>query len=272
MMMMDNSISAGLASSSILQHTAPVNIPGSPMNSSIAGLFGNGAVAGGGGAGGSVGSNGGGSISTSTTISAPVNIPGSSLSNFSPTNHHLFGGGIGDPFGHHHMSGGGTGSAPKLNASASNHAGAGGPTNNNSSFGAAGDSLFFQSQLISPNIGDIGSSISPQDIRMPADLSAIRDELQNNSSSLFDNGLSSVVAKQQQSAFMSAAHNSGSLTEYGRLKDELANRNAQLLTYEEQLSQTGKAFESWKIELDENKRKVCARCIRWMHIRAACSI
>lgn len=71
---------------------------------------------------------------------APVNIPGSSLGNFSPTNHSsLFN--VSDPFNHSHISG----SAPKIN----------------NSFGHS-ESLFLShsSHLISP-LNDGGLSISP---------------------------------------------------------------------------------------------------------------
>lgn len=68
--------------------------------------------------------------------SAPVNIPGSSLNNFSPNNHsNLFN--VTDPFGPL------SGSAPKIN----------------NSFGPS-DSLFFQPHLISPGLGDT-LSMSP---------------------------------------------------------------------------------------------------------------
>lgn len=219
---MENSISAGMMQQHVQQqqqgsHTAPVNIPGSPMNSAMAGLF--------------------------QGTSAPVNIPGSSLGNFSPTTNHLFGG-VGDPFappGHpqhpgqqqqqqqqqaqhhgHHMSG----SAPKIG---------------NGSF-AHGDSLFFQSQLISPNLGDTLSSISP-DLRMTT--SSIRDELHSNGvGSLFDNGL----------AFSkSPCINPGGLSDLDRLKDELMNKSAQMLHMEEQQR---KVYEKWKSEIDDNSRKV----------------
>lgn len=214
---MENSISAGLMQQQQHQqgpHTAPVNIPGSPMNSAMAGLF--------------------------QGTSAPVNIPGSSLGNFSPTTNHLFGG-VGDPFGPHshaaaaaaqqqaqqhahHMSG----SAPKMGN---------GPAT--SSFGP-GDSLFFQSQLISPNLGDTLSSISP-DMRMPTDhLSSIRDELHSNGGgSLFDNGL--------------AFSKSPCLSEVERLKEELMNKNAQLMQMEEQRN---KVYEKWKLDFEDNSRKV----------------
>lgn len=108
---LENSISAGIAQSGLLQNsTAPVNIPGSPMSNSITGLL--------------------------QGASAPVNIPTSSLGNFSPTNHStLFP--VSDAFSHI------SGSAPKLN----------------SSFGPS-DGLFFQSHMISPGLGD-ALSISP---------------------------------------------------------------------------------------------------------------
>lgn len=67
--------------------------------------------------------------------SAPVNIPGSSLNNFSPNNHsNLFN--VGDPF---QLSG----SAPKIN----------------NSFGPS-ENIFFQQRLISPGLGDT-LSMSP---------------------------------------------------------------------------------------------------------------
>lgn len=69
--------------------------------------------------------------------SAPVNIPTSSLGNFSPTNHtSLFP--VSDAFSH--MSG----STPKLNNSYN-----------------PSDSLFFQSHMISPGIGE-KLSMSPE--------------------------------------------------------------------------------------------------------------
>lgn len=67
--------------------------------------------------------------------SAPVNIPGSSLNNFSPSNHtNMFN--VSDPFSL-------SGSAPKIN----------------NSFGH-NESLFFQQHIISPNLGDT-LSMSP---------------------------------------------------------------------------------------------------------------
>lgn len=220
---MENSISAGLMQQQN-SHTAPVNIPGSPMNSAMAGLF--------------------------QGTSAPVNIPGSSLGNFSPTTNHLFGG-VGDPFGppshphaHHHGHGHmGSGSAPKMGHGNGPSTMGGGGSN---SF-APSDSLFFQSQLISPNIGDTLSSISP-DLRMTAnDLNSIRDELHSNGGSLFDNGLSFTK---------SPCINPGGMSEVDRLKDELAQKTAQLLHMEEQRN---KVYEKWKLDVDENNRKVSWR-------------
>lgn len=69
--------------------------------------------------------------------SAPVNIPGSSLNNFSPSNHtNMFN--VSDPFSHL------SDPTPKIN----------------NSFGHNDSSLFFQSHLISPNIGET-LSMSP---------------------------------------------------------------------------------------------------------------
>lgn len=155
--------------------------------------------------------------------SAPVNIPGSSLGNFSPSSNrsNLFS--VGDPFSHI-----GSGSAPKIN----------------NSFGP-GDGLFFQSHLISPGLGD-PLSISPE--------VKLREDLANNGS-LFDNGLS-----HSNKAFsMSPCLNAAGLTEISRLKDELASKNAQLINYEEQMMQSNKAYEAWKMEIDESNRKVSMR-------------
>lgn len=70
--------------------------------------------------------------------SAPVNIPGSSLSNFSPSNHsNMFS--VTDPFSHMN-----SGSAPKITNSFPHS-----------------DNLFFQQHLISPGLGDT-LSISPE--------------------------------------------------------------------------------------------------------------
>lgn len=202
-------------------HSAPVNIPGSPMNSAMAGLF--------------------------QGTSAPVNIPNSSLSNFSPTTNHLFG----DAFQHavaaqqhhgHHMGGGG-GSAPKIGN---------GPT----SF-AGNESLFFQSQLMSPNIADPLSSISP-DLRMSAmeHLKTLRDELHSNGGeSLFDNGLafSKSPCINQSGGGGGSVGGSGVLSELDRLKEELVHKGAQLLHMEEQRN---KVYEKWKLDVDDNSKRV----------------
>lgn len=200
---MENSISAGMLQQQQAQqqqqqnsHTAPVNIPGSPMNSAMAGLF--------------------------QGTSAPVNIPNSSLSNFSPTTNHLFG----DPFQHavgaqqqqqqqhhgHHI-----GSAPKMG----NGLG--------SSFGP-NESIFFQTQqLMSPSIADPMSSISP-DLRMSAmeHLKTLRDELHSNGGdSLFDNGMGF-----SKSPCLNPG--GGVLSEMDRLKEELQLKSQQLMQMEEQ--------------------------------------
>lgn len=218
---MENSISAGMLQQQAHQqhqqnsHTAPVNIPGSPMNSAMAGLF--------------------------QGTSAPVNIPNSSQSNFSPTTNHLFG----DPFQqhavgpqqqqqqqHHH----GHGSVPKMG-------------NGPSGFVPGDNNLFFQSQLMSPNIADPMSSISP-DLRMSAmeHLKTIRDELHSNGGeSLFDNGLGF-----SKSPCINPG-GGGVLSELERLKEELMNKSAQLLHMEEQRN---KVYEKWKLDLEDNARKV----------------
>ena len=90
---LDNSISAGILSSSLHNSTAPVNIPGSPLTNSLTGML--------------KGSN-------------PVNIPGggSGANNFSPSNPNLFNMGTGsDSF----MPMSGAGSAPKINSNSFGH-------------------------------------------------------------------------------------------------------------------------------------------------------
>lgn len=202
---MDNSISAGIAQSGLLQNSSnPVNIPSSPMANSISGLL--------------------------QRTTAPVNIPSNSLGNFSPTSHtSLFPGT--DPFSHMNNS------APKIN----------------NSFGPS-DGLFYQSHIISPGIGD---SMSNSDINRLSEINhQLRDELTNTSvgNSLFENSL------QNKSSFsMSPCHQisiNNSFNEIGRLRDELASKNAQINTWEDQIIRATKACEAWKSELEENTRKV----------------
>ncbi|XP_053682852.1 RING finger protein unkempt homolog isoform X3 [Sabethes cyaneus] len=244
---LDNSISAGIASSGLLaSSSAPVNIPGSPMGNSISGLL--------------------------QGTSAPVNIPGSSLSNnFSPSSHsNLFG--INDAmFGSnatHHI---GSSSAPKLA----------------NSFGHSGtDSLFFQSHIISPVLtgGDGGLSASPELSRI-SELNSLNNELSNNNSNLlFDNHMQQAAAAAQQqqqqhqqqqqqqhhaaaAAVMAAAAAKSSnsshsysmsplvASDMGRLRDELANKNAQMINWEEQVMQATNACEAWKAQMEESNRK-----------------
>lgn len=195
---LDNSISAGIAQSGLLQNSsAPVNIPGSPISNSISGLL--------------------------QGTSAPVNIPTSSLGNFSPTNHSsLFP--VSDAF----MSG----SAPKLN----------------NSFGPS-DSLFFQPHIISPGLGD-SLSISP-DLRFDKlnDLNLRDDPLSNSTvgNNLFKSSM------QSNKTFSPCINNSYS--EYNRLREEIANKNAQMLNWEDQIMQATKACEAWKLEMEESNRK-----------------
>ncbi|XP_055618205.1 RING finger protein unkempt isoform X4 [Toxorhynchites rutilus septentrionalis] len=236
---LDNSISAGIASSGLLtSSSAPVNIPGSPMANSISGLL--------------------------QGTSAPVNIPGSSLSNnFSPSSHsNLFG--MNDAmFGGstaHHMA---SSSAPKLA----------------NSFGHSGnDSLFFQPHIISPALtgNDGGLSASPELSRI-SELNSLNNELSNNNTSLlFDNHMQQAAAavqhqhqqQQQQAAaaaIVAAAKGTNSNHPYsmsplvasdmGRLRDELANKNAQMINWEEQVMQATNACEAWKAQMEESNRK-----------------
>ncbi|XP_058442918.1 putative E3 ubiquitin-protein ligase UNKL isoform X3 [Malaya genurostris] len=239
---------SGIASSGLLaSSSAPVNIPGSPMGNSISGLL--------------------------QGTSAPVNIPGSSLSNnFSPSSHsNLFG--INDSmFGSsatHHI---GSSSAPKLATS----------------FGHSGtDSLFFQSHIISPVLtgGDGGLSASPELSRI-SELNSLNNELSNNNTNLlFDNHMQQAAAAVQQhqqqqqqqqqqhqqqhhaaaAAMAAATKNSNSSHPYsmsplvasdmGRLRDELANKNAQMINWEEQVMQATNACEAWKAQMEESNRK-----------------
>ncbi|XP_055530908.1 RING finger protein unkempt homolog isoform X3 [Wyeomyia smithii] len=236
---------SGIASSGLLaSSSAPVNIPGSPMGNTISGLL--------------------------QGTSAPVNIPGSSLSNnFSPSSHsNLFG--INDAmFGSsttHHI---GSSSAPKLATS----------------FGHSGtDSLFFQSHIISPVLtgGDGGLSASPELSRI-SELNSLNNELSNNNSNLlFDNHMQQAAAAVQQqqhqqqqqqqqhhaaAAVMAAAAAKSSnsnhsysmsplvASDMGRLRDELANKNAQMINWEEQVMQATNACEAWKAQMEESNRK-----------------
>ncbi|XP_021702707.1 putative E3 ubiquitin-protein ligase UNKL isoform X5 [Aedes aegypti] len=240
---LDNSISAGIASSGLLaSSSAPVNIPGSPMGNSISGLL--------------------------QGTSAPVNIPGSSLgNNFSPSSHSNLFGMNDNMFGNsatHHI---GSSSAPKLATS----------------FGHSNtDSLFFQSHIISPVLtgGDGGLSASPELSRI-SELNSLNNELSNNNTNLlFDNHMqqAAVAAAQQQqqqvqhqqqaaaaAAIAAAAKNSNANHPYSmsplvasgmeRLRDELANKNAQMINWEEQVMQATNACEAWKAQMEESNRK-----------------
>jgi hypothetical protein len=189
--------------------------------------------------------------------SAPVNIPGSSLGNFSPTSHHqhsnLFS--VADPFGAH-TSGGHTNSgtsAPKMNNSFSHT-----------------DSLFFQSHLISPGMGgnngvgggDGGLSLSP-DIRI-SELNSLNSDLTNSTTNnLFDNHLQQQTKHHPFSISPLVNHTNHHHTissEIGRLRDELANKNAQMINWEEQVIQASKVCEAWKSEMEEGNRKVSIDC------------
>ncbi|XP_062701516.1 putative E3 ubiquitin-protein ligase UNKL isoform X4 [Aedes albopictus] len=243
---LDNSISAGIASSGLLaSSSAPVNIPGSPMGNSISGLL--------------------------QGTSAPVNIPGSSLgNNFSPSSHSNLFGMNDNMFGNsatHHI---GSSSAPKL-ATSFGHSNA--------------DSLFFQSHIISPVLtgGDGGLSASPELSRI-SELNSLNNELSNNNTSLlFDNHMqqAAVAAAQQQqqqqqqvqqqqqaaavAAIAAAAKSSNANHPYSmsplvasgmeRLRDELANKNAQMINWEEQVMQASNACEAWKAQMEESNRK-----------------
>lgn len=41
-----------------------------------------------------------------------------------------------------------------------------------------------------------------------------------------------------------------------RLRDELANKNAQMINWEEQVMQASNACEAWKAQMEESNRKV----------------
>ncbi|XP_065089108.1 RING finger protein unkempt isoform X4 [Ochlerotatus camptorhynchus] len=234
---------SGIASSGLLaSSSAPVNIPGSPMGNSISGLL--------------------------QGTSAPVNIPGSSMSNnFSPSSHSNLFGMNDNMFGNsttHHI---GSSSAPKLATS----------------FGHSGtDSLFFQSHIISPVLtgGDGGLSASPELSRI-SELNSLNNELSNNNTNLlFDNHMQQAVAQQQQqqqqqvqhqqqaaavAAIAAAAAKGSNSNPYSmsplvasgmeRLRDELANKNAQMINWEEQVMQASNACEAWKAQMEESNRK-----------------
>lgn len=78
----------------------------------------------------------------------------------------------------------------------------------------------------------------------------LRDDLTNSTvgNNLFKNSL------QSNKPFSPCINNSYS--EFNRMRDELANKNAQLLNYEEQMIQATKACEAWKLEVEESNRKV----------------
>lgn len=79
---------------------------------------------------------------------------------------------------------------------------------------------------------------------------SLRDDLSNNTvgSNLFKSSL------QSNKNFSPCINNSYS--EISRLRDELANKGAQILNWEEQMIQATKACEAWKLESEESNRKV----------------
>lgn len=120
------------------------------------------------------------------------------------------------------------------------------------SFGHNDNSLFFQSHLISPSLGDT-LSMSP-DLRL-SEINTIRDDLNTGSigNSLFENSLHN----KQYSMSPSLNLNNSSLSEI-RLRDEFASQTSKHLStqWEDQIIQATKACEAWKSEADESNRKV----------------
>jgi hypothetical protein len=73
----------------------------------------------------------------------------------------------------------------------------------------------------------------------------------HGSNRLFDNHL-----QQAKHPFPMSPLVNPDINEIGRLREELANKNAQMVGWEEQLSQANKNCESWKREMEEINRKV----------------
>lgn len=160
-----------------------------------------------------------------------MNIPGSQLNSFSPSNHaNLFG--VQDPFGNPGSLGGG--SAPKISNSYSQ-----------------GDNLLFQSHLISPH-GFDGLSMSP-DLGRISELNAINSELSNavpGQNSLFDNHLqSSAPGSKPHGSYSMSPLVTGGLSEITRLREELQTKNVQLNKLEEQTV-------GWQKEVEDRNHKV----------------
>lgn len=78
----------------------------------------------------------------------------------------------------------------------------------------------------------------------------LRDDLSNNTvgSNLFKSSL------QSNKNFSPCINNS--FSELARLREENANKSAQILSWEERMIQATKACEAWKVESDESNRKV----------------
>lgn len=79
---------------------------------------------------------------------------------------------------------------------------------------------------------------------------SLRDDLSNNTvgSNLFN----SIASK---NTFSPCINNSYS--EISRLREEIVNKNAQILNWEDRIMQATKACEAWKQETEESNRKVC---------------
>ena len=71
-----------------------------------------------------------------------------------------------------------------------------------------------------------------------------------NSNSLFENHL------QNKHSFSMSPLVTNNFSEINRLRDELANKNAQMHNWEDQVMQANKAYELFKMENDEHNRKV----------------
>lgn len=89
--------------------------------------------------------------------------------------------------------------------------------------------------------------------RIP-EMNSLNSDLTNNTNSnnIFDSHL-----QQNKHSFSISSLVNPSYSEITRLRDELANKNVQMVNWEEQITQAKNHCDAFKQEIDEQLRKVC---------------
>jgi hypothetical protein len=89
--------------------------------------------------------------------------------------------------------------------------------------------------------------------RIP-EMNSLNSDLTNNTNSnnIFDSHL-----QQNKHSFSISSLVNPSYSEITRLRDELANKNVQMVNWEEQITQAKNHCDAYKQEIEEQLRKVC---------------